>query len=409
MNLPIKAPNGQIGVNNNNLTKIQLQKHSTKQVTVNHLDNSSFKLIGINDLLKEPEPLEWLVDDYILQGTQVQIVGTSGTGKTFLAIDLACSIVTGRQWNSRNVKQGPVAYINAEGHTGFQHRLKGWSIKHKSLKDTPFCLSNGQTDLISNSDISILTKHLDKFAAENSGYIAMIFIDTLRRNMSGNEDDSRDLSLFMNNFEGLCRKYSATGFIIHHPGHNNTSRARGSSSQKAALDTSLLLKNSKTEISLVCDKLKDGGAKPAPVKYELETITIPWLDSKGNHITTCIPMYDKSAISGSQKLKPMPSMTEMAVDSLNKAFNKPLGNYALLKDWKSNFTDARFAKNPKSKKDTIEKAFARAKDELIDKDIVIENESGNYEFCKNIDPPWINLKKHLTTNHFKKPPKKPKI
>ena len=409
MNLPIKAPNDQVGVNENNLTKIQLQKHPTKQVTVNHLDNSSFKLIGINDLLKEPEPLEWLVDDYILQGTQVQIVGKSGTGKTFLAIDLACSIVTGRQWNSRNVKQGPVAYINAEGHTGFQHRLKGWSIKHKSLKDTPFCLSNGQTDLISNSDISILTKHLDKFAAENSGYIAMIFIDTLRRNMSGNEDDSRDLSLFMNNFEGLCRKYSATGFIIHHPGHNNTSRARGSSSQKAALDTSLLLKNSKTEISLVCDKLKDGGAKPAPVKNELETITIPWLDSKGNHITTCIPMYDKSAISGSQVLKPMPSMTEMAVDSLNKAFNKPLGNYALLKDWKSKFTDARFAKNPKSKKDTIEKAFARAKDELIDKDIVIENDSGTYEFSKNIDPPWINLKKYLTIDHFKNPPKKPKI
>ena len=409
MNLPIKAPNDQVGVNDNNLTKIQLQKHSTKQVTVNHLDNSSFKLIGINDLLKEPEPLEWLVDDYILQGTQVQIVGKSGTGKTFLAIDLACSIVTGTQWNSRNVKQGPVAYINAEGHTGFQHRLKGWSIKHKSLKDTPFCLSNGQTDLISNSDISILTKHLDKFAAENSGYIAMIFIDTLRRNMSGNEDDSRDLSLFMNNFEGLCRKYSATGFIIHHPGHNNTSRARGSSSQKAALDTSLLLKNSKTEISLVCDKLKDGGAKPAPVKYELETITIPWLDSKGNHITTCIPMYDKSAISGSQVLKPMSSMTEMAVESLNKAFNKPLGNYALLKDWKSKFTDARFAKNPKSKKDTIEKAFYRAKDELIDKDIVIENDSGNYEFSKNIDPPWINLKKYLTIDHFKNPPKKPKI
>ena len=409
MNLPIKAPNGKIGVNDNNLTKIQLQKHSTKQVKVNHLDNSSFKLIGINDLLKEPEPLEWLVDDYILQGTQVQIVGKSGTGKTFLAIDLACSIVTGRQWNSRNVKQGPVAYINAEGHTGFQHRLKGWSIKHKSLKDTPFCLSNGQTDLISNSDINILTKHLDKFAAENSGYIAMIFIDTLRRNMSGNEDDSRDLSLFMNNFEGLCRKYSATGFIIHHPGHNNSSRARGSSSQKAALDTSLLLKNSKTEISLVCDKLKDGGAKPAPVKYELETITLPWLDSKGNHITTCIPMYDKSAISGSQILKPMPSMTEMAVDSLNKAFNKPLGNYALLKDWKSKFTDARFAKNPKAKKDTIEKAFARAKDELIDKDIVIENDSGTYEFSKNIDPPWINLKKYLTIDHFKNPPKKPKI
>ena len=73
----------------------------------------------------------------------------------------------------------------------------------------------------------------------------MIFVDTLRRNMSGNEDDSKDVSIFMNNFEGLCRKYSATGFVIHHPGHNNKGRARGSSSQKAALDTALLLKKRK--------------------------------------------------------------------------------------------------------------------------------------------------------------------
>ena len=102
-------------------------------------------------------------------------------------------------------------------------------------------------------------------------------------------------------------------------------------------------------------------------------------------------------------------MIEMAVDSLNKAFNKPFGNYALLNDWKSKFTAARLAKDPKSKQNAIEKAFARAKDELTDKDIVIENDSGNYEFCKNIDPPWINLKKHLSTDHFKNPPKKPKI
>jgi len=37
MNLPIKAPNGKVGVNDNNLTKIQLQKHSTKQVKVTTL------------------------------------------------------------------------------------------------------------------------------------------------------------------------------------------------------------------------------------------------------------------------------------------------------------------------------------------------------------------------------------
>ena len=402
----IKTPAVEAEANDNNLTKIKLQNHSTKQIKTNQSDDNSFKLIGINDLLKEPEPLEWLVDDYILQGTQVQVVGASGLGKTFLAIDLALSIVTGKEWNSRDVKQGPVAYINAEGHTGFQHRLKGWSVKHKSLKDVPFCLSNGPIDMMCKSSIKNLTKHLDTFAAEHGGYIAMIFVDTLRRNMSGNEDDSKDVSIFMNNFEGLCRKYSATGFVIHHPGHNNKGRARGSSSQKAALDTALLLKKEKKEMSLVCDKLKDGGAMPAPVGYELEIVTIPWLDSKGNPITTCIPKYDKNVTNGGQSLTLMPTMIKMAIGTLNNLINKPFAKDASLSKWKSEFTTVRLSEDSQTKQSAIDKSFARAKDELIEKDVVIENDAGNYEFNKDIDPPWVGMNKVLTTDHFKKPPKK---
>ena len=402
----IKTPTVQAGVNDKNLTKTKSRNNSTKQITENQPDDNSFKLIGVNDLLTEPEPLEWLVDDYILQGTQVQIVGESGLGKTFLAIDLALSIVTGKQWNSRNVKQGPVAYINAEGHTGFRHRLKGWSIKHKPLKDVPFCLSNGPIDMISKSSMKDVAKYLDKFAAENDGYIAMIFIDTLRRNMSGNEDDSKDVSIFMNSFEELCRRYGATGFVIHHPGHNNTGRARGSSSQKAALDTALLLKKEKDDMGLVCTKLKDGGAIPAPVGYELEVVTIPWLDSKGNNITTCIPKYDKNTSVGSKALKPMPAMVDMAIDALNNSFTKPFGSDASLKNWEDKFTTSRLDKNPDAKKNTIEKSFSRAKDELIDKNIVIKNDKGNYQFGNDIDPPWSGMRKHLTPEHFKAPPEK---
>jgi len=402
----IKTPTVQAGANDNNLTKIKSQNHSTKQITANQSDNSSFKLIGINDLLKEPEPLEWLVDDYILQGTQVQVVGESGLGKTFLTIDLALSIVTGKKWNSRDVKQGPVAYINAEGHTGFRHRLKGWSVKHKPLKDVPFCLSNGPIDMMCKSSIKDLTKHLDKFAAENGGYIAMVFVDTLRRNMSGNEDDSKDVSIFMNNFEWLCRKYSATGFVIHHPGHNNTGRARGSSSQKAALDTALLLKKDKNDIGLICTKLKDGGAIPAPVGYELEVVTIPWLDSKGNNITTCIPKYDKDTNVGSQSLKPMPEMTQLCIESLESAFNKPFGNKSSFDKWKSEFSKNRLDKDPNAEHSAIKKSFTRSKNKLISTGVVVQDDNGNYKFGNDIDPPWSGIRKLITSNHFKEPDKK---
>jgi putative DNA primase/helicase len=393
------------GANDETLTKIKSQNHSTKQIAANQ-SNNDFQLIGINDLLTEPEPLEWLVDDYILQGTQVQLVGASGLGKTFLIIDLALSVITGKKWNSRDVKQGPVAYINAEGHTGFQHRIKGWSVKHQPLEDMAFCVSNGPVDMMDKSSIKNLQKHLDSFALKHDGCIAMIVIDTLRRNMSGNEDDSKDVSIFMNNFEYLCKKYGATGFVIHHPGHNNASRARGSSSQKAALDTALLLKKDKDEIGLICTKLKDGGAIPAPAGYELEVITIPWLDSKGNKITTCVPKYDKDTNVGNPALKPIPEMIDMAISTLNSSFNGIFASEASLADWESKFSVERLIKNPKAKQNTIDKAFTRAKNKLIDESIVIKNDAGNYQFSKDIDPPWAGMKRHLTKDHFKPPSKK---
>jgi len=385
--------------NDKPLNEIETHKYSTKQTKTNQSDDG-FKLVGIKDLLTEPKPLEWLVENYILQETQVQLVGSSGLGKSFLAIDLALSVATGKQWNSCDVKQGPVAYINAEGHTGFQHRLKGWTIEHQKVKDEYFCLSNGPVDMMCKYSIKSLTTHLDKFAAPHNGHISLIVLDTLRRNTSGNEDDSKDTSVFINNLEKLCKRYGATGFIIHHPGHNNTGRARGSSSQKAALDTVLLLKKDKEGVGLICTKLKDGGAIPDSVGYELEVVTIPWLDSKGNCITTCIPSYDEDSNAGGQSLKPMTTMIDMAIDALNNSFNGVFGDDAPLDEWESTFTKSRLSKTPYAKHNTIKKSFNRSKDELIDKGVVILNDKGNYQFGHDIEQPWSDITKHLTPEHF---------
>ena len=397
-----KTPTVEAGANDQThlSNSVKSQGNSNKQAKLNQ-SNDGFKLIGINDLLKEPEPLEWLVDDYILQGTQVQLVGASGLGKTFLAVDLALSVASGKHWNSRNVKQGPVAYINAEGHTGFQHRVKGWHEKNQPTDNLPFCLSNGPVDMMNTSNINSLTKHLDKFAAKHDGYIAIIFVDTLRRNMSGNEDDSKDVSMFMNNFENLCKRYRATGFVVHHPGHNNTGRARGSSSQKAALDTALLLKEEKKELGLICTKLKDGGAIPNPVGYQLEVITIPWLDSKGNYITTCVPRYDKNTNVGSKSLSPMPFMVRLCIESLNSAFKGPLDTNASIDDWKYEFSSARLDKDPNATENAIKKAFNRSKSKLLQKGVVVKGDDGNYKFGNDIDPPWSGMRKLIVSTHFK--------
>ncbi len=74
------------------------------------------RLLTAREVLELPDP-EWLIDGFMEQAVFGGLYGRSGDGKTFVALDLALSIATGRVWQGRVVKQGPVVYVVAEGDT----------------------------------------------------------------------------------------------------------------------------------------------------------------------------------------------------------------------------------------------------------------------------------------------------
>ena len=84
------------------------------RTTLNKSDNDSysspnFRLISTKDIQKEPSE-DWQVSDVFIAKGLACIYGNSGTGKTFLAIDLALSICTGKDWLGHKSKQAPVTY-----------------------------------------------------------------------------------------------------------------------------------------------------------------------------------------------------------------------------------------------------------------------------------------------------------
>jgi hypothetical protein len=368
-----------------------------------------FRTMEIDEILKEPPPLEWLVKDYILPESQVMVVGPSEIGKTFLTIDMALSIATGRNWNSRVVKQGPVAYINAEGQRSMQYRIKGWEQEHQSLANAPFLLSQDACDLMSDESIEAAIIKLDKFAIKHNRSISIIFIDTLHRNMSGDEDRSPDIRTFMNNLEYLCRRYGAAGFINHHPGHGNNGRARGSSSMKAALDTELLLnKDTKSGIvSLSCEKLKDGGEKPKPVEYSIKQISTSWLDTDGKQVTTCVAEYNQLSSGQIKQLfsnKPTPAPIIVSIEALISSFQK-LSISASEKDWrnefnkiyKANWKSVKANKQNSFKKNSMNRAFTKSRNTLVGEQ-VISCKNGRWEFTDLKKSTWSDIGQYAVAN-----------
>src|SRR5262249_26457754 len=60
-------------------------------------------------------------------GTLATLTAKPGTGKTFVALDLALSVASGREWLDKfDVRRGMVVYVVAEGGGGVGMRLRAW-------------------------------------------------------------------------------------------------------------------------------------------------------------------------------------------------------------------------------------------------------------------------------------------
>src|SRR5688572_3923506 len=88
------------------------------------------KLYSIGELFALPEP-QWLIRDIMPTPGLCLLYGASGYGKSFVAIDLAMSVATGRDWMGQfPVEQGAVVYIAAEGLSGIKKRVAAWQTHH---------------------------------------------------------------------------------------------------------------------------------------------------------------------------------------------------------------------------------------------------------------------------------------
>jgi AAA domain len=90
----------------------------------------AYRFYSIDDLQGLPDPL-WLVADFVPERSIAMLFGPPGVGKSFVALDLALSVATGRPWHGRATRRGPVVYVFAEGQAGAKKRINGWLKTHE--------------------------------------------------------------------------------------------------------------------------------------------------------------------------------------------------------------------------------------------------------------------------------------
>ena len=238
------------------------------------------------DILELRE-IQWVVDDYIESDSLAQVFGDPGGGKSFVAIDIACCISTGTPWHGHEVRQGAVFYIAGEGHNGLARRLKAWELGNGvSLAGAPLFKSHRAAQLYDTTDAALVAQSIKVLVDQSGLDPSMIIIDTLARNMGGDENSTQDMNGFIQNLDTYLRQsYHCCVMVVHHSGATDKDRSRGSTALRGALDAEYKVQldpGSKT-ITFEPKKMKDA-EMPRPKSFGITQVDLPISDKHGEPV-----------------------------------------------------------------------------------------------------------------------------
>lgn len=246
-------------------------------------DADRFKFVPAPEYAGSRSP-EWIVKGILPKAGLAVVYGDSGSGKTFVVLDMAACIAQGLPWRGHKVKKGRVAYLCGEGADFFARRLAAHQQFHQSDLANLLVCAESPNLLRASQDYKLLIEQL-----RAHGPIDVVVIDTLARSLpGGNENASEDMGALIARCDQIHRATGAMVLLVHHTGKDAAKGARGHSSLRAACDAELAVirdvENATRRIEV--GKQKDG---PDGEAYPFALQPIPLgIDADGDAITSCV-------------------------------------------------------------------------------------------------------------------------
>jgi hypothetical protein len=249
--------------------------------------------------------------------------GQSGTYKTFVALNLAAAIATGKPFAGYSIKRpgATIAFVS-EGASGWQQRLDAVSKHDHDNSRLPIFYTGDPVCLLDPTNVAAVIETV-KAAGEESKRdlglpLSLVLFDTLIGSAgfvkSGDENDAVVGAKLMNALAEISASTGTFVLGIDHFGKAVETGTRGSSAKEAAADVVLALIANKSvsgEISgqrLAVRKRRDG---PAGVEHSFTVDTVELgEDDDGDIIKSCAIEFSPVATA------PMPKESDGWTKSL---------------------------------------------------------------------------------------------
>jgi RecA/RadA recombinase len=243
------------------------------------------------------------------------IFGPSGSGKSFLTLDMLASVSNGGEWFGCRVKPASVLYVALEGEAGIAQRVKAYEMKHGPVS-AGFRFMLQALDIRNAGDRADLVQAI-KAAGWNGGVLCL---DTLNRAAPGmDENDSKSMGEVIGAAKAIQAELGGLVLLVHHTGKDATKGMRGHSSLHAALDAAVEVCRDGDRREWKMHKSKDGEDGEAH-PFRLEVVEVG-SDDEGEPITSCAVMQEERAGQSVRRAKvPQGGNQRIVYDVLGELF-----------------------------------------------------------------------------------------
>jgi hypothetical protein len=281
----------------------------------------------------EIEPLlksAYLVKGLIERNSLVVIFAPSGLTKTFVALELARCIATGRAFLGRSVHAGAVVCVAAEGARSALNRLA--AIRQEKGAEASLTLLPIPVDLMDREDdVNVFIASTKRLEAESGVKHEAIFLDTYSQSIVGaDENAAKDSSTAIDSMNRIRRELDATVIAIAHTGKDESRGIRGSNALYNACDTVLQvskLPHAGYEISV--NKQRDMEIAGDGLAYDLRIVDLG-RDEESEPVTSCVVEQiepTRSRRSSSKKLSDRDRiLLDLVRDMVSKGECSPVSN-----------------------------------------------------------------------------------
>ena len=258
-----------------------------------------FKFILAPDI--ELIPKAYLIDGFVGLGETSAWYGAPDSGKSCVAIDVACHIAAGRDWCGRHVQPGAVLYVAAERGAVVKRRVVAWCSHHQA-GNIPLAIVSEAIDLRTNQ---IDTDRIIATAIELRDMVkqdvVLIIIETLNRVLAGGDENaSKDMGLAIAAIDRIQRATGAHIAVVHHVPVDRTDRMRGHGSVLGAVDLTVRITKTDKAVTVEADKANDLPEKPRHT-FEFESIELMRDENSGQITTAPVLVPADPAIGQNEK------------------------------------------------------------------------------------------------------------